>query len=517
MLGFLIPLLGYLTFGAAWADAQIPESTPVANDAPVILNPPANATPEVHGPRIFGVRPGSPFLYTIPATGDRPMTFSADNLPQGLNLDASSGQITGNLATTGTFPVTLHAKNSLGEASRDFKIVVGDEIALTPPIGWNSWNCWGTGVTQEKVLRSARALLKAGLDQHGWSYINIDDAWQGTRGGDFNAIQPDPKTFPDFKSMADEIHGMGLKLGIYSTPWVTSYGGHTGGSSENPDGIWDKRTMTQGRKNAKQLPFAIGQYHFATNDTKQWAAWGIDYVKYDWAPNELPETKEMEDAIHASGRDILLSLSNNTTNSLFGIIGDMSKVANCWRIGGDINDSWGSIAGHGFHQDKWAPYASPGHWNDPDMFEIGTNGGGKPKRLTPDEQYTHVSLWCLLSAPLLLGCDLEHLDAFTIGLLSNDEVLDVDQDELGKQATNVSRQGNMEVYVKPLFDGSWAVGLFNLDKIEAPVTVKWSDLKITGKQKVRDLWRQKDLGIFDDSYTATVPSHGVVFIRVIGS
>jgi alpha-galactosidase len=482
--------------------------------SPVALTPPSPKTPQIHGPKVFGVRPGSPFLYTIPATGDRPMTFSADGLPDGLKLDETNGQITGSLSQPGTIQVTFHARNSLGQTDRPFKIVVGDDIALTPPMGWNSWNCWGTGISQEKVLKSARAMIKAGLDQHGWTYVNIDDAWQGARGGDLNAIQPDPKTFPDIKSMADEIHGMGLKLGIYSTPWVTSYGGHVGGSSENSEGTWDKATMTKGPKNRKQLPFAIGQYHFFTNDAKQWAAWGVDYLKFDWAPNELPETMEMEGALRASGRDIVLSLSNNTTNSLFNIIGDMSKVANCWRIGGDINDSWGSIVGHGFHQDKWATFARPGHWNDPDMFEIGANGGGSPKRLTPDEQYTHVSLWCLVSAPLLLGCDLDHLDDFTLGLLTNDEVIDVDQDESGKEATHVSGQGDIEVYAKPLADGSWAAGLFNLGKTEAPVTVKWSDLGLSGKQKVRDLWRQQDAGSFDDGYTVPVASHGVVLIRV---
>jgi alpha-galactosidase len=195
-------------------------------------------------------------------------------------------------------------------------------------------------------------------------------------------------------------------------------------------------------------------------------------------------------------------------------------VANCWRTGNDINDSWPSLKGHAFGNDKWAPFQRPGHWNDPDMFEVGANGGGTPKKLTPDEQYTHVSMWCLLSAPLLLGCDLAHLDPFTLGLLTNDEVLDVDQDTLGHQATCLAKTpgdktGDLQVYGKPLDDGSWAVGLFNLSAAPATVKVSWSDLKnVSGSQKVRDLWRQRDLGSFPDGYAATVASHGVILVKI---
>lgn len=505
---------------ADWGDARL-EFTgerPVAFEGftypAVILTPKSGPHPRINGPSIFGVRPGSPFLYTVPATGKRPMKFSADGLPQGLRLDAANGRITGVLTQEGEHTVTLRATNTLGSAKKRFRIIVGEEIALTPPMGWNSYNAWGTDVDDQKVLRSARALVKYGLDQHGWTYLNIDDGWQGHRGGPLNALQPDLKRFPDIKEMCDEIHGMGLKVGIYQTPWVSSYGRRVGGSSENPDGAWDAATMTQGPFNSKVLPFAIGKYHFTVNDAKQWAAWGVDYLKYDWAPNEVPETKEMYDALRASQRDIVLSLSNDTTNTLFDQITEVSKYANCWRIGGDIADNWESIREHGFEGDKWAPFARPGHWNDPDMFEIGANGGGHPKRLTPDEQYTHVSQWCLLAAPLLLGCDLEHLDDFTVGLLSNDEVLEVNQDSLGHQATRVASSGDWSVYAKTMEDGSRAVGLFNNGLLSAPVSVDWSSLGITGKQQVRDLWRQKNLGVFDGKFQSPVASHGVLLLRL---
>ncbi len=482
---------------------------------PEILTPRAPATPRINGPKIFGVRPGSPFLYAIPATGKRPMKFSADNLPRGLKLDSKTGQITGSLKKAGEFDIVLHAKNSLGAAEKNFRIVVGEDIALTPPMGWNSWNCWAGAVDQEKVLRSARAMVASGLAQHGWTYINIDDTWQGKRGGKFNAIQPNEK-FPDMKMLCDDIHALGLKAGIYSTPWVTSYGHHIGGSAENPDGDWTN-APTRAPRNKNVLPYAVGKFSFATNDAKQFAAWGFDYLKYDWNPIELPQVAEMAGALRGSGRDIILSLSNNSRDRLLDRIAAIAPFAQSWRTTGDINDSWGSLSGNGFSQEPWAQFSGPGHWNDPDMLVVGWVGWG-PKlhqtKLTPDEQYTHISLWCLLSAPLLIGCDLEKLDDFTLGLLSNDEVLAVDQDSLGRQATCISTNGDLRVYAKDLDDGGKAVGLFNLGTSPATVVASWESLKLSGSQNVHDLWRQRDLGKFENQFSASVAPHGVVLVKI---
>src|SRR4051812_22229803 len=264
-----------LVFGFCNAQAE-------SSSTPEIRTPPAPARPRINGPNIFGARPNHPFLYTIPTTGERPVTFRASRLPAGLRLDANTGQLTGAIAKAGKYRVTLKAKNSKGSDSKQFRIVVSEEIALTPPMGWNSWNCWGSKVDAEKVLRSARGMVKSGLVNHGWSYMNIDDAWQGKRGGDFNAIQGNEK-FPNMKGLCDTIHGMGLKVGIYSTPWVTSYANHIGGSAENPEGTWTAPTIPKkGNVNKKILPWAIGKYSFAMNDAKQWAVWGMDYLKYDW-------------------------------------------------------------------------------------------------------------------------------------------------------------------------------------------------------------------------------------------
>jgi len=521
-----------------------------------ILTPKPPATPRINGPRVYGERPGRPFHFTIPATGDGPITYSASGLPDGLILDERLGRISGSVSKEGNYKITLTARNALGSDSSTLLIKIGPEICLTPPMGWNSWNCFAGAVDQEKVRAQARAMVKSGLIKHGWTYINIDDTWQGKRGGEFNAIQGNKK-FPDMKQLCDEIHALGLKAGIYSTPWVTSYAGYPGGSAENPQGTW---TPFSGRKqvNRKILPFAVGKYSFAKEDAKQWAAWGFDYLKYDWNPIELPQVQEMRDALDATGRDFVLSLSNNTP---LGVGNDVAKVANCWRTTGDIRDTWQSMSGNGFSQEHWAQFARPGHWNDPDMLVVGMVGWGSklhPTGLTPDEQYTHMTMWCLLAAPLLLGCDMTHLDDFTLSLLTNDEVLAVDQDPLGREALMVKLDGQKWIWARLLSDSTVAVGVFNhgryeltygprrrgatekvwrirdwqtrkdetFDSREAAeaalasratpleITVHWADLQRGGRQQVRDLWRQKDLGFADESISVMVPEHGAVMLKV---
>ncbi|MEW6234150.1 MAG: NPCBM/NEW2 domain-containing protein, partial [Candidatus Omnitrophota bacterium] len=467
---------------AAWAnakfdiDGQPPAPAEAEKKEPYILTPKPGKTPRINGAKVFGARPGSPFLYTITATGERPMKFSTAKLPDGLTLDAETGRITGKVTKAGTFKVTLKAENKSGKDEREFRIVIGDAIALTPPLGWNSWNCWAAAVDAEKVKAAAKAMKESGLIDHGWTYINIDDAWQGReRGGKFNAIQGNEK-FPDMKELCDYVHGLGLKIGIYSTPWTVSYAGYMGGSSNNEKGEWELEDYPQRRGGpgggpggppmggpggaspqgaapggppqggaapdgagpggpppggpglggpapegmgpGGSPPGAPGQggpgmfgrdsrhgkFPFAKNDAQQWADWGFDYLKYDWSPNDVPHVEEMANALKESGRDVVYSLSNSAP---FDQAGEWVRLSNCWRTTGDIRDTWQSMSGIGFAQSRWAPFAGPGHWNDPDMLVVGLVGWGPnlhPTSLTPDEQYTHISLWCLLSAPLLIGC-----------------------------------------------------------------------------------------------------------------
>ncbi len=483
-------------------------------ETPLVLTPPPPAQPRINGPTVFGARPGSPFLYTIPVTGERPIEFSVEGLPEGLTIDAATGHIRGALKDPGVHKVVLRAKNVHGSAQKAFRIVIGEQICLTPPLGWNSWNCWAEAVDQDKVLRSARAMAKSGLIDHGWTYVNIDDTWQGLRGGQFNGIQANKK-FPDMKRLCDAIHAMGLKPGIYSTPWITSYAKFTGGSSDDPSGAWTKK-LADGKF------WRHGEHSFAVNDARQWAAWGFDYLKYDWNPNDVPHVEEMSKALRQSGRDIVYSLSNSAPHAHAA---DWARLANCWRTTGDIWDYWDhsdndwrySVSEIAFTQDRWVPYAGPGHWNDPDMLVVGYVGWGPQlhaTKLTPDEQYTHISAWCLLSAPLLIGCDMDRLDPFTLGLLTNDDVLALDQDSLGKQAKRVAAVGAVDVFLKDLEDGSKALGFFNRgDKVQTFAFNKLSPVGIAGKQHVRDLWRQRDLPDATGKVEVTVRPHGVVLLK----
>ena len=510
-----------------WANASIlmsdnflPQQIPNTNKK-YILTPLPSKLPRINSARIFGATPGNPFLYTIAATGERPVHFSATNLPAGLSLDPNTGIITGTVNRSGAYAVTLKAKNVLGESTTKLLIKIGDTIALTPPIGWNGWNSWAREIDREKVMASANAMVKTGLSNHGWTYINIDDAWQGNRGGKYNAIQPNEK-FPDFKAMVDSIHARGLKLGLYSTPWITSYAGYPGGSSNFENGIFPDSV----RDNKRAYRY-IGKYRFENNDAKQMADWGVDYLKYDWRL-ELPSAERMSIALQQSGRDILYSLSNSAP---FALAKDWARVSNTYRTGPDIRDSWLSLYISAFTLDKWGPYGGPGHWNDPDMMILGNVTTGTqlhPTRLTPDEQYSHVSLFSLLAAPLLIGCPIEQLDSFTMNLLTNDEVIAVNQDPMGKPGRLVSDEGGVQTWVKPLEDGSFAVGLFNIDGFgKTPQSyIRWGDelpknyvfdfskVGLKGKWKLRDVWRQQELGVFSGVFKTTIRHHGVVMLRM---
>lgn len=484
--------------------------------APDIRTPPPPATPRINGPTIFGVRPGSPFLYTIPVTGERPITYAIDHLPDGLSVDAATGHITGHLSASGEYPVVFRATNALGTAEKPFRIVVGEKIGLTPPLGWNSWNSWARYVDQNKVMKSARAMVASGLANHGWTYINIDDAWQGARGGPHHAIQPNDK-FPDMQKLCDDIHALGLKAGIYSTPWITSYATFVGGTSDDPDGAWGQ-LPPKGQTNHR-----FGQYEFEKNDAAQWAEWGFDYLKYDWYPNDVAHTRAMFEALRDSGRDIFFSLSNTAP---FDAISELSRWSNAWRTTGDIIDLWqpptpkdwqNTVTEIGFSQDRWIPFAGPGHWNDLDILVVGWVGWGPklhPTSLSPEEQYAHISLWAMLAAPMLIGCDLEQLDAFTLNLLTNDEVLAINQDALGTPARRVATIGSIDVYVRPLEDGSCAVGFFNRGDVTRTVPVHFKHLVPATPVKIRDVWRQKVVNESVERFEVTLAAHDVQLYRI---
>ncbi len=497
---------------ADWANAaftvvgKMPETIDGPKEEAVILTPKPGPAPRINSAKVFGVRPGSPVLYTIAASGQRPMGFHAENLPAGLSVNAETGQITGRLDRRGEHSITLIARNDVGEARCTLKLVVGDTIALTPPMGWNSWNCWGCAIDEQKIRHAAEAMVSSGLVNHGWQYINIDDCWMKKLGSDDPIVGGPTRDacgriltnarFPDMKALTDYIHSLGLKVGVYISPGPST--------CQRYEGSWQHEL----------------------HDAQSFADWGFDYLKYDWCGYSdivrrptLEQMKEpyifMRGCLDRVNRDIVYSLCQYGMGEVWKWGAEVG--GNCWRTTGDIVDSWGSMAGIGFAQAECSPYASPGHWNDPDMLVVGKVGWGPSlheSRLTPNEQYTHISLWCLLCSPLLIGCDLTQLDDFTMNLLTNDEVLEVNQDPLGRQAGRVAQDGSTEVWAKPMEDGSTAVGLFNRDETPKTVVARWSDLKLSGSMRVRDLWRQKDIGVFSGQFGAEVPRHGVMLVRL---
>src|SRR5450755_2597987 len=362
-------------------------------------------------------------------------------------------------------------------------------LARTPPMGWNSWNKFECKVSEVLIKQAADAVVSSGMKDAGYEYVVIDDCWQVSRDAQGNIV-PDAQHFPSgIKALGDYVHSKGLKFGIYSDAGT--------GTCQNRPG---------GRG-----------YEF--QDARQYAAWGVDYLKYDWCnsstQNSAASYSIMRDALKASGRPIVFSLCEwgSTKPWLWA-----KDVGNLWRTTGDISDKWDTgekqdnlgVVQILDLQDGLQSYAGPGHWNDPDMLEVG-NGG-----MTTTEYRAHFSMWCLLAAPLMAGNDIRNMTPEIHDILTNKEVIAIDQDPMGRQGRRVKRADGLEVWARQLADGGRAVALLNRTGAEAKITVDWTDLGYPAHlpAKVRDLWEKKDLGEKKNGFSATVPSHAVVMITV---
>lgn len=485
----------------------------------------------INYPRIFGVRPGSPFLFRVPASGSAPLTITAKGLPNGLRLNETTGVVSGVIANREkkTYNVQFTAKNAHGSASQTIRFVVGDQICLTPPMGWNSWYVWSEPVSEKHFRGAADSFIRHGLTGHGWSYVNIDDCWQGTRGGKNHAIQPNEK-FPDIKGAVEYLHSKGIKAGIYTVPMISSYAGFIGSTCTNAEGTYtglppEKRLQPGqifGRSPNANTQFGyyrVGPHWFFDRDIAQIADWGFDWIKVDWHPNDVPTTERLSREVRSQKRDIALSLSNFAT---FGHAADYARLCELWRTTGDIEDNWNAVSKIANEQPKWAPFAGPGHWNDPDMLQIGRTNtanrsemSSRPTHLSRDEQQSQFTLWCMQSAPLLLSCDLDRLDGSTLAMMTNDEVIGVNQDPLGKPATMLPEISGLTIFSKPMEDGSLTIAILNPSAQRCDVVVPWNRLGLEGPHVLRDLWAKQTLHPLADGLDVTLPSHGSLMLRTV--
>jgi len=500
-----------------------------------VLTPPVAKEPRINGADIWGVRPGSPVIFRVATSGERPMKFSAKGLPEGVAID-EKGVLRGVAPSEkGDYDVIVTAENVHGRATRTIRLAVGDTIALTPPMGWNSWNTLCYRLTADKVKAAAKAMDESGLADHGWAYVNLDDWWEMNNSGcpraemrkrDFGGrddvtgpardsngkINPN-RSFPDMHGLTDYIHSLGLKAGLYSSPGP----------------------LTCGR--------CEGSYGHELQDAESWADWGFDYVKYDWCSYRNIFKKEtgyglwdekayddmsiresyikpyrlMGECLKKQGRDIVYSFCQ------YGIAHTEQWAreagANCWRSWDDLKDNWPwlELALESRINGEYHKYAAPGCWVDPDMLTVGQQlsyGFDHPSFLTPNEQYTHVSLWAMIGSPLLIGCDLTAMDDFTRNLLMNDEVIAVSQDRLGKVARRIRHTDAESVWVRPLANGFTAVALVNRSPVAREMTISLRELGLGGLCWVKDLWRQKCEGKHAGDYVVRVPAHGTKLVKM---
>ncbi len=503
---------------ANWAQAkfevqgQKPRAIDSPKEEPVLLTPKPSRKPRINGAKVYGVRPGRPFLYRIPATGQRPLRFTVKNLPKGLSIDTKTGIINGCIKdeTKRTLQTTLIAENAFGKDEREFRIVVGDRLALTPPMGWNHWYIHYIDITDTLMRQAADVMIKSGMADYGYQYVNIDDCWMNApkyedqkRVGPLRDSQGNivpNEYFPDMKDLTDYIHSLGLKAGLYTSP-----GPYT----------------CQG--------FA-GTHNHEEQDARQFAEWGFDFLKYDWCSygriakdQSLPELQKpyriMGQILKELDRDIVYNLCQYGMGEVWKWGQEVG--GNCWRTAGDLGFELRNYHNVALQNSKHRSYAVPGAWNDPDYLLLGYIGQPnikekpyKPCPLTPNEQYSYMSLWCLMASPLFFSGDMNLLDEFTLNVLCNAELIEVNQDPLGKQGYPVVVEEEREIWKKPMEDGSVAVGLFNCGEMKQVVSLRWADIGTKGTYRVRDLWRQKDLGVFAEKFETQVPRHGVIMLRL---
>ncbi len=499
-----------------WLDARFivtgapPRTVTPATEPRVRLTPHPGPAPRLNSALVYGCRPGRPFLYRLACQGERPIRFSATDLPAGLTLDADSGIIRGTAPARGEYEVTVHARNAHGTARRALRIVAGDKLALTPPLGWNDWYAHYDRITDPMVREAGDLLLSTGLADVGYDHVCIDDCWanaanprdparRGPARDEAGRILPNAH-FPDMPGLTNYLHERGLKAGIYTSPGPWTCAGYT------------------------------ASWQHEAQDVATFAEWGFDLLKYDWCSYGSVSADEPEperfikpyrligELLAAAPRNIQLNLCQYGMGDVWTWGAEIGGQS--WRTGGDLGHELGRIFEIALRNCELREFNGPGGWNDPDYVQIGQIGDafamGEPgdAPLSPHEQYSFVSLWALMAAPIFYSGDLASLDDFTLGILGNAEVIEINQDPLGICAEAIELDAKRYVLVKPLANGDLAVGLMNRGWQPARVRADWSALGIDGLWRARDLWRWEDLGQFVDALEMEVPQRFVQVLRL---
>ncbi len=535
----------FLTAGCIYAQNISPNTNLTAREEQIITAAKADAGPRFNGARVVGIRPGTPFLHSLAVSGTRPIAFSAKKLPDGLSLDPNTGIITGSLKRAGEYTIKVAAKNSAGKAEAKIKIVCGDTLALTPPMGWNSYDAFGDNVVESEVLANARYVAEK-LQPVGWDTVVVDYCWSDPGAHDnnrnaranaplaadnFGRLLPATNRFPSavggagFKPLADAVHALGLKFGIHIMRGIP----RNSVAANLPIEGSNFTAAEAGNTNNKCVwcPDMFGVNSNAAGQAwydscaRLWAGWGVDYIKVDdlSEPYHLAEVEMVRRAIDRCRRSIVFSTSPGETPVRNGA--HIAAHANLWRVSGDFWDNWKSLDHEFALGARWHDFVGPGHWPDADMLPVGHLSVGNrsvgPDRLTHftrEEQLTHISLWSLLPSPLMAGANLPDNDDWTTALLTNPEVIAVNQDPAGKPARRITGQPQAaEIWMKELSDGSFAVGIFNRTNQPVKVDFPWCNLGFRSAPKVRDLWLRTNLGR-QKNFTCELPRHGCALLRV---
>ncbi len=462
---------------------------------------PFSGAPKINLASVFGASPKKPFLLRIPVTGERPIRYGAENLPTGLTLQDNI--ITGQVAEAGVYEIVLTAENALGKAEKKVTLEIEpNHVIVTPLLGFTTWNAFASAVTQQDVIDSAHNLVKHGLSEYGYRYVNLDSGWQHKYGGELDAVQPNPK-FPDMKAMTDEIHALGFKCGTYSTPMLTAWG--------CPEEYESIPGCTVGEPDIRYSPRngGIGVIHKERNNAKQWEEWGFDYLKYDWSPVDTVNAELMRQELIQLSRDFGFCV---TVRALPDYVSYWSNYVSSYRCNTDSKGFWENLLR------IYKTYASrendmkKGHYFDLDMLDVG-NCVFKDREdfLSEDEQIVSYSMRAFLNSPIQLSAVLDEVSDFEMALYGNEEIIAVNQDAAFAPSVCVLRKDEGEaalhIYEKLLEDGSYAYAFFNMGETEETVCASFE-----GSGAIRDLWAKEDLG-FLDAFTLTLPKHTVRIVK----